>query len=138
LKASSFIDESANEKQNVHIENADLDFISSAFFKEKLTKSNLTFQLKNSLNNDFRIDFEFLNEKDELKFSLQIPISAGSKEKPTTVETSVLIEAPELQIFSESTKLVYKITLLSNDKPLMPETEGLLELHSDATYFFDI
>lgn len=138
LEASSFIDESTQLEKTIRIDTTQLDLISSDFFKEELTKSNLTFHFKNSLERDFKIDFEFLNDLDELKFKLQIPVSSGTTEKPMTVETSVVIESPELTSFKEATKLVCKIILLPSDKPLVPQSEGSLNLQSDATYFFDI
>ncbi len=138
LNASSFNDESTQQERVIYLDTTQLDLMSSDFFNEELIKSNLSFHFKNSLNKDFRVDFEFLNDRNELKFALQIPISAGSKEKPISVKTSVVIETPELSTFKEATKLVYKITLLTNDEFLLSESEGELELHSDATYFFDI
>ena len=138
LKASSFIDKKTQQERLIHLDTTSLDLISSDFMIEELIKTNLSFQFKNSLNRDFRIEFEFLNDRNEVKFELQIPISAGTKEKPVIVETSVIIESSELTSFKESTKLVYKITLLHSDQPLSRESEGALELHSNATYLFDI
>jgi hypothetical protein len=104
---------------------------------DELSQTNLTFKLKNSLEREFKIDIAFLNDFDELKFSLQIPVSSGTKQKPITVETNVVIEIPELATFTEATKIIYTISMLPGEKKLVPENEGTLELQSDATYFLD-
>lgn len=138
LKASAFIEESTQQERLIYIDTTSLDLVNSDLLMEELIKSKLSFQFKNSLNRDFRVDFEFLNNRDELKFELQIPISAATIEKPTVVETSVIIESSELTSFKKATKLVYKITLLPSDESLSRESEGSLDLQSNASYFFDI
>ena len=138
INASSFIDSKTQQERLIHIDTTSLDIVSADFLIEELIKTNLSFQFKNSMNSDFRIEFEFLNDRNEVKFEFQIPVSAGTKEKPVVVETSVIIESSELTNFKESTKLVYKVIFLHSDKPLSRDSIGVLELHSNATYLFDI
>ncbi len=138
LEASAFIDKSSQQERVMRVDTTNIDLITTDFFKEEMTKSKLSFQFKNTLDRAFRIDFEFLNERNEIKFELQIPVSSGTKEKPARVETSVVIEIPELNSFKEATKVVYRITLLSSDTELTQKSDGSLELRSAATYFFDI
>lgn len=135
--ASSFMDESTQKERLFRTETTPLELTNTTFLMEQLVQTNLTFKIKNSLEREFKIDVEFLNDLDELKFSLQIPVSAGTKEKPITVETNVIIEIPELATFKEATSLVYTISMLPDDKHLMLDSEGTLELQSDAAYFLD-
>lgn len=136
--ASAFIDESVQQERAIRIDTTNLELNSSNFFMEQLSKTNLTFHFTNSLEQDFKIDIEFLNDKDKIKYALHIPISSGSNEKPSAVETNVIIEKPELSTFMEATKLVYKITILPNDNQLLSNSKGTLELQSSATYFLDL
>jgi hypothetical protein len=135
LGASAFLEEFTNQERAIRIDTTYLEWTSSAFLMDQWSQTNLTFKIKNSIEREFKMDVEFMNDLDEVKFSFQIPVSPGTKQKPITVETNVVIETPELVTFKEATKLVYKIALLPNDLQLMPESEGTLELQSDAAYF---
>lgn len=137
LDASSFLEEFTNQERTIRIDTTYLEWTSSSFLTDQWSKTNLTFKIKNSIEREFNIDVEFMNDLDEVKFSFQIPVSSGTKQKPITVETNVVIEIPELATFKEATKLVYKIALLPDDLQLIPESEGTLELQSDAAYFLD-
>lgn len=135
--ASSFSNDSEQTERTLRTDTTYLELTRSNFLMDELSQTNLTFKLKNSLEREFKIDIEFLNDFDERKFSLQIPVSSGTKQKPITVETNVVIEIPELATFTEATKIIYTISMLPGEKKLVPENEGTLELQSDATYFLD-
>lgn len=136
--AYSFVNETNQKQREMLVDTTYLEFSSSNFFMDQLSKTNLSFQFKNSLEQDFKVDIEFINDMGEIKYTLHIPIASGSKEQPSVVETNVVIAIPELTTFMEATKLVYKVTMSPSDKPSMSKSEGTLQLQSDATYFLDL
>jgi hypothetical protein len=91
----------------------------------------------NSLDRDFIVNFEFLDAENGLKYNLEMTVPSGTVIKPIKVETIAFIEKPELQIFKNATQLVYKIKLLSSDKNIKSGSNGVLELQSDVTDFYD-
>jgi len=138
LRASQFIDADTQMEATTIIDTVRLEYINSEFFIDQLLKTNLTFQFTNSLERAFLVDFEYLNNQDELRYFLQIEIPQGSPSNPVTVETNVLIEEPNLSIFEEAIKLVYKITLPPASNPLESTDQGELKLQSKSTFYFEI
>ncbi len=138
LNATSFINDSGQLIKTIRIDSNFPELSSSTFFIDQLSKTNLTFKLSNSFEQEFKIDVEFLNDKDDLKYTLQIPVSSGTIEKPTTVETKAVIESPELATFKEATKIVYIITMLPDNEGNLVSSEVTLEIQSTANFFVDL
>lgn len=138
LDASSFIIEEQQSEVMILTDTMNLERMEPDFMEGLLVKTQLNFKFINSLNRALKVDFEFLDDVNILKHSLQIPVSSGSLESPITVEAKVLIKEPELLTFKEATKLVYKITLLSNKTPLTTGENGKISLLSKATHFFEM
>ena len=138
LEATDFMEDGKSENLQPLTDTLNLAPIRSDFFIDEIEKINLSFKFINSLNANFKVDFEFLNDDNDLKYTVQVPISSGSIEKPISVETIVTIKEPELKIFKEATKLVYRISGLQNSKPFTPETKGTIELQSKASFLLDM
>lgn len=135
--AASFFDVTSPGKHNSLYDSADLEILSSDGISKQLKSVYLSFILKNSLNRDVMIDFEFLTETNDLIYTLQIPVSAGTIQTSKIVETNISIQEPELNSFKTSTKLVVKSRLILNSKEVLSESEGLLSVKAAATYSFD-
>ncbi|MCB0446211.1 MAG: hypothetical protein KDD03_01610 [Gelidibacter sp.] len=138
LVAPNFIDDSTQQEVITLTDTTRVEVISSDFFVDQLSKANLTFRFINSIDRQFVVDFEFLNDNDELKYNIQMPVPSGTVNSPILSETTVTIEEPELTSFKEATKLVYKITLPPTTTPLTSNTAGQLELQSKATLYFEL
>ncbi|WP_460218254.1 hypothetical protein [Psychroserpens sp. MEBiC05023] len=137
LNANNFIDDTQQEVV-VLVDTTRLEYINSDFFIDQLAKTNLTFQFTNSIDRNFNIDLEFVNDNDEQRYLAQIEVSPGQPNTPIMVESNFLIEQPELDVFEEATKLIYKITLPPSNNPITNTTQGSLKLESKATFYFEL
>lgn len=135
--AASFFDVTSPGKHKSLYDSADLEIVNSDEISKQLKSVYLSFTLKNSLNRDIMIDFEFLNDSYELIYTLQIPISAGTIQTSKIVETNINIQEPELNLFKTSTKLVVKSRLILNNEQVLTESEGQLSVKAAATYNVD-
>lgn len=138
LEAPSFIDEITQQEVVILTDTTRLEYINSDFFVDQLLKTNLTFQLTNGLDRNFSIEFEFVNDENEQRYLAQIEVPSGQPNNPVFVESNFLIEEPELSIFEEATKLIYRITLPPNANPIDATTLGSLKLESKATFYFEL
>ena len=138
LEMSAFQPDIDVNEFTVYSDTTYLEQLGFNYLKGELNKISMTFLFKNSLNTDFNVQFEFLNDFDKLQFSFHTPVSAGSKLHPSKVETSVVIEIPELATFKEATKMIYKIVPQPTEKEVIMEDDGSFELYSTATRYFNL
>ena len=138
LEAPNFINGLTQQERIVLTDTTRLEYIDSDFFVDQLAKTNLTFQFANSLDRNFNIDFVFVNDNDEQRYIAQIEVLAGQPNSPTLIESNFLVEEPELSLFEESTKLIYRITLPSTTNPIETSDLGILKLESKATFYFEL
>ncbi|MDG5492488.1 hypothetical protein [Psychroserpens sp. SPM9] len=138
LEAPNFIDEATQQEVIILTDTTRLEYINSDFFVDQLIKTNLNFQFANSLDRHFSIDFEFVNDADELRYLAEIEVPPGQPNAPSVVVSNFLIEEPELSVFEEATKLIFKITLPPSTNPIDTNTLGRLELDSKVTFYFEL
>lgn len=138
LEAKDFSAEQKTQGFSTLSDTLDLASIRSNFFMDEMKSVNLSIKFINSLESASKVDFLFLDDTNELKYTVHVPISSGSLEKPVSVETIVTIKEPELKIFKEATKMVYHISLVPNSEPLSPETQGKIALQSKASFLFEM
>lgn len=138
LEASNFMDTNQRKEVVVLTDTILLEGMNSEFYLGPLTKTHLSFKFINTIDRDFRVDFEFLNDDHVLIHNVHVPVSSGTIDAPMAVEATVTIKEPELITFKKASNLVYKITLPPSKKPIKTDTKGKISLQSSATYFFDI
>lgn len=135
IQATDFILNDTQEENLILSDTTDVYLLPSDLFETRLKKAELLFDLTNSIDRNFNINFEFLNASDEVKYMIKVPVSAGSAEKPVTVGINAAIEGAELKEFKEVTKLVYKISLSEDTTPVPSDTSGSIEVSSLANMF---
>ena len=128
LEASIFLDETTQQERVILSDTTRLEYINSDFFVDQLLKTNLTFEFTNSLDRNFSVDFEFVNDNDEQRYLAQVQVTPGQTNNPISVDANFLIEEPELSTFEEATKLIYRITLPPSTNPIDPNALGRLKL----------
>ncbi|MEM5565319.1 hypothetical protein WNY78_09395 [Psychroserpens sp. AS72] len=138
LEAPNFIDDTTQQERLVVTDTTRLEYINSDFFVDQLAKTNLTFQFTNSLNRDFSIDFVFVNDSNEQRYSAHVDVQAGQPNIPIQVTSNFLIEEPDLSIYEEATTLIYRITLPPTSNPIEASNLGVLKLESKATFYFEL
>lgn len=138
LTAPDFIDATTQQERTMISDTTRIEIISDDFFVDHMIRTDLTYLLTNSLERDFQIDFEFLNDENEIRYQIEINVAAGNQSDPVTNEVNVLIEEPEISTFKEATKVVYKIILPITNSPLTSSSEGEIELQSKATFYLEI
>ena len=135
--ATSFFDQKTLMVRNIVSDTMPLEINNSKVLSDRMTSTNLTIISKNTLDIDFAVDFKFLNDANELIYELKIPISAASLEKPKTIETIAVIEEPELISFKNSTKIIVSMQPSVDQKWVLEESTGSLEMNAIATYNFE-
>jgi hypothetical protein len=130
IEASRFIDDATDTTR--------LEYLNSDFFVDQIAKTELLFRFTNSINRDFNIDFIFVNDNNEPRYVAQVDVLAGQPDSPSSIISNFLIEEPELSLFEESTKLIYKITLPPTTSPIDTSQLGFLKLESKSTFYFEL
>lgn len=137
LGAFDFMDVASEQDGTVYTDTIILNLSTPEFPISQLKETTLNLKLINSLETEFMVEFEFLNELDRLTYSVQVPVYSATLETPIKVETIVFIKEPEITLFKEATKLVYKIRLPKNELPVDSNDIGNLILVSGTTLFFE-
>nr|WP_321224994.1 hypothetical protein [uncultured Psychroserpens sp.] len=138
IEATRFIDDATQQEVAVITDTTRLEYINSDFFVDQIAKTELSFRLTNSINRNFNIDFMFVNDNNEPRYVAQVDVLAGQPNNPSLIISNFLIEEPELSLFEESTKLIYKITLPPTTSPIDTSQSGFLKLESKSTFYFEL
>ncbi len=138
LEAPHFIDDTTQQERLILTDTTRLEYINSDFFVNQILKTELTFLFSNSLNRAFNVDFVFVNDADEQRYVAQVEVLAGQPENPSVIASNFLIEEPDLSLFENATKLIYRITLPPTTNPIAPLDLGELKLESKSTFYFEL
>lgn len=138
LGITDFINTEKFQTSHMVIDTLDMALIRSSFFIDEMKKTSLSLKFTNSLDTEFKMDFEFLNDANELKYTVHVPIASGSVENPMHIETTVNIKEPELKIFKEATKMVFKLSPILVSKPISTNTKGSISFQSKVTFLFEM
>ncbi|TRX41424.1 hypothetical protein [Flavobacterium restrictum] len=111
-----------------------VDLFSTAFFKDNLDKTDLFFEINNTINRKYTVEMYFLNSKDAPLYSIKIPVPAysGTEQLVTKTET---FQGTNLNFLKNTKKIAFVVKMLAGP-PLTETSLGSLQLRSSVTAYF--
>lgn len=116
---------------------AEFDAFKEKFFRDNLVKTELNFEIENTIIRAFRVDLILLDANDEVleTDSYNVPAFSGTSniiKFPTEV-----FEGPRLDLLKRTTKLGFLVTMAPGP-PLDQNSTGNLKFKSGATVYMVI
>ncbi|WP_062062097.1 hypothetical protein [Aquimarina longa] len=112
------------------------DFLGTDFVIDHLARIELTFEFKNTIKQDFTFDFTFLNANNEQIGPLYNMVAAmgDGKESDAVVTTEIIVfDTVAINRFKRAKKLISSMRIQN----VRSDAQGILELKSKGTYFFN-
>ena len=131
VEARDFV--SSGSEQPILIEQTTSDIFNDSFFRRRIEKIELLFELENTINRAYIIDLLFLDSNDQIidNVNLSTPASSGLAIKRS--EKEVFANA-DLDILKKTTKIVFSIRMLAGPQ-LSPDSLGSLKFRSAVTAY---
>ena len=137
--ADSFLD--ASEAEVLMISDLIvLDIFSSNFINDNLIKTELVFEVTNSLNKAFQIKMDFYDPSNVLQYSFFIDIDNSPTNTPLVINHTEVFEAMSLAALKSSTQLDISIILMSSPtgSVLTADSIGNINLTSKGIFYFEL
>jgi hypothetical protein len=134
----NLLDEDTQQEFLMLADTTRLEVISDNFFVDNLVRTDITLEFTNSFQRPFELDILFLNDANELKYSIESTIESGTIANPTVMTSTTVIDIDEIDTFKEATKLVVKTVLPPTATPITPTSEGNIKFRSKATFYLDL
>ena len=131
VEARDFV--SSGSEQPILIEQTTSDIFNDSFFRRRIEKIELLFELENTINRAYLVDLLFLDSNDQIidNVNLSTPASLGLAIKRS--EKEVFANA-DLDILKKTTKIVFSIRMLAGPQ-LSPDSLGSLKFRSAVTAY---
>ena len=131
IEAKDFV--SSGSEQPILIEQTTTDIFNDSFFRRRINRVELLFELENTINRAYIIDLLFLDSNDQIidNVNLSTPASLGLAIKRS--EKEVFANA-DLDILKKTTKIVFSIRMLAGPQ-LSPDSLGSLKFRSAVTAY---
>lgn len=133
IKANEY---STNGSGQMLVDVEDFSPFRNAFLRNNLYKTELYFEVENTIQRKFNINLLFLNANSEILYEIPItvPASTGSEIKITTAE---IFEEQKLEAIKQMTQVAFVVEMESGI-PLTSTSLGELKLRSSATLYLEI
>ncbi|WP_111682095.1 hypothetical protein [Winogradskyella tangerina] len=139
VEASRF-SENGTEIETVRDSIANIEIFTEQFVIDNLVRTDLVFEVTNSIDRSFELDVEFLDESDTLLdvFTFEALPSNGSNEVITMV--TEVYENERLEALKQTTKLVITLRLLpsSDGSTLNENSTGRIILKSKGLFYLNL
>ncbi|GIZ10095.1 hypothetical protein FUMI01_28210 [Flavobacterium sp. UMI-01] len=112
------------------------DAFRDSFFRENLVRTDLFFELTNTINRAYVIDLFMLNESDQVVYTVHFDVPAASS-APQVVAKTEVFQGITLEQFKQTEKMVFRLVMLPG-APLTENSLGSLKMKSSATVYMDI
>lgn len=134
LEAGDFYDETTNTEILTVRDTTEIRFLDDTEIQESLVQADFFFRFTNSIPRTFNVDFEFLNEENQLTYSTSTSVNQGNSSNPVITEFEQTVAGEDITRLTMADRVVVSVTIPSSDDSL----EGLLNLKSKTTYFLEI
>jgi hypothetical protein len=133
LPAIRFFDTIASSPILTVTDTTALPFLNDEDIGRNLNRAEFYFKVTNSIERDFQVVLEFLNEQNAVKYSTQFFVGQGTLESPVVTEYIQNVEGVDKRNLTKSEKVAVSVTLPSSNKNL----DGTIKLESKTTYFME-
>lgn len=123
-------------EQTISIDFNEVGIFNSSFFRDNLSKADLSFEVDNTINRAFVLRLVFLDVSNKPLTTIQmnIPDYVGTINQTTLTKT---FEGTDLDLLKQTKMIAFVVTLLPGP-PLTSTSVGNLKLRSSVTAYFDI
>jgi hypothetical protein len=133
LPAIRFFDTIASSPILTVTDTTALPFLNDQVIISSLIRAEFYFKVTNSIQREFQVVFEFLNEQNGVKYTTQFPVSPGTAANPVVTEYIQNVEGEDKNNLTKSEKVAVSVTLPSSNENL----DGTIKLESKTTYFME-
>ncbi len=137
--APSFINENGSEVAFV-TDSVVVEVFNGGFVRDNLKKSILQFEAINTIDRAYEAKVDFLNDADELQYTLLFNIPTAVNNQEILVEQEEIFEGDNLEAIKATNKLALTLTIFSSTdgSSLDEDSLGALRFRSKGTFFFNI
>ena len=132
INSQNFTDLGVNN--TIVSDTTNLDFLDAEAASENIIRVDFYFRNTNSFPVSLETQYQFLNDNNEVKYELTIPIQDGNIINPVVTEFTEIIENNDLIDFTTATKVVVNTIATSS----LNNINGNLDLQSKTTYYLRI
>jgi len=134
VSALDFYDTVTMTEQLSLRDTTEIRFLDDSGFQESLVRAEFFFRFKNSIPREFDVDFQFLDSLEQETYFTETLVNPGNGSNEVVTEFTQNVEGDDLLQLTSSDRVVVSVTIPEADADL----EGILNLQSKATYFFEI
>jgi len=129
INSQNFTDLGVNN--TIVSDTTDLGFLDAEATSENIIRVDFYFKNTNSFPVSLETQYQFLNDNNEVKYELTIPIQVGNANNSVITEFTKIIENNDLIDFTMATKVV--VNTIANTS--LNNIDGNLDLQSKATFY---
>ena len=134
LEADRFVDSLTGQVNRSVRDTTEIRFLDDSGTQESLVRLDFLFQFLNSIDHSFDVDFQFITEENDTAYAFSTTVGAGSVDSPVATDLLQVGEGEDISLLTTANRLVVAVNIDTVD----PVLEGLLNLRSKTTYFFEI
>jgi hypothetical protein len=114
-----------------------VDIFNNSITLDYLTKAEFTFESTNSINREFQLQMDFVDQNDIIQYSVILSAPPSPTNADIVTEQFVVFEGNALLALKSTVKIEFTITLLSGN-PINQNTVGDIQLKSKGLFYFTI
>jgi hypothetical protein len=120
-------------EQSIIVDSPTVDVFNDAFFKNHLTRADLSFEIDNTINRAYTLDIVLLDKNNQPLYSINfiVPAYTGATNLVTKTE---IFENAKLDLLKSTTKMTFVLKMLAGP-PLSENSLGSLKLRSGVTAY---
>jgi hypothetical protein len=120
-------------EQNLTVASPTVDVFNDAFFKNHLTRADLSFEIENTINRTYTLDIILRDKNNQPLYSINfiVPASTGAAIPVTKTEK---FENANLDLLKSTTKITFVLKMLAGQQ-LDENSLGSLKLRSGVTAY---
>ncbi|MFV8369198.1 hypothetical protein [Flavobacterium sp. LB2R40] len=132
ILANQFV-RSGGGEQSVIFDAPTVDVFNDSFFRQRLKKIELSYEMNNTIARAYSVDLVFLDRNNQRVHSLDfiVPAYSGAENKVTKTE---IFEGAHLDLLKRTTKIAFTLTMFPG-APLTESSKGSLKLRSSVTAY---
>lgn len=131
VPANQFVSNGIEQTQAGIVSN--FDVFRDSFFNKSLTRTDLFFEINNTINRAYKINLYFLNANNSPLYTINFDVPAYTGVENLVTKTEIF-ENNNLVLLKSTTKIAFTITMLTGP-PLSGSSLGSLKLRSSATVY---
>lgn len=118
-------------EQSVIMDSPTVDVFNNAFFKNNLTRADLSFEIDNTINRAYTLDIVLRDKNNQPLYTINLNVPASAT---TPVTKTIKFENANLALLKSTTKISFLLKMLPGS-PLNENSSGSIKLRSGVTAY---